>query len=152
MSNYIIQNGELCHYGVPGMKWGVRRAQRAEKKAAKKLAKEEYRKDVEKAVEEANSKGDHTSAYYMEVSLNRGANYFNYMKRNLVVGLAASALVSQKTKAKGEKLARNLIIGSLGGMTYGALKAASRTGRGSLIAENNYGVKPLHERLKQPNK
>lgn len=27
-NNYIIYNGELYHYGVPGMKWGHRRAQR----------------------------------------------------------------------------------------------------------------------------
>ena len=27
MSNYIIQNGELCHYGVKGQRWGVRRYQ-----------------------------------------------------------------------------------------------------------------------------
>lgn len=26
MSDYILINGELYHYGVPGMRWGVRRA------------------------------------------------------------------------------------------------------------------------------
>lgn len=26
MANYILENGELKHYGVPGMKWGVRKA------------------------------------------------------------------------------------------------------------------------------
>lgn len=26
MADYIIHNGELFHYGVPGMKWGRRKA------------------------------------------------------------------------------------------------------------------------------
>ena len=28
MTDYVIVNGELYHYGVPGMRWGVRRAKR----------------------------------------------------------------------------------------------------------------------------
>lgn len=48
MSNYIIQNGELMHYGVPGMKWGVRRSRpspgRFMRLKKRKLTKEEINK------------------------------------------------------------------------------------------------------------
>lgn len=40
MANYIYKEGELMHYGVPGMRWGFRRAEprsaRIERKGRKK--------------------------------------------------------------------------------------------------------------------
>ena len=53
MSNYILTaDGELYHYGVPGMKWGQRKAAYASEKGAYKKAKKDYkaaRKKLRKA-------------------------------------------------------------------------------------------------------
>lgn len=40
MSDYIITNGELKHYGVPGMKWGVRKQYYSDKRTRRKLTRQ----------------------------------------------------------------------------------------------------------------
>lgn len=51
--DYVIVNGELCHYGVKGMRWGHRKKRPQSdldrKKSAYKSAKKEYNKAYNKA-------------------------------------------------------------------------------------------------------
>lgn len=57
MSDYIITNSELKHYGVIGMKWGVRRnPSKAYGKASKKLVK--LNNKVEKKQVKARKKAE----------------------------------------------------------------------------------------------
>lgn len=48
MGDYIIKNGELYHYGVPGMKWGFRRYQNRDGTLTA-AGKKRYDKELEKA-------------------------------------------------------------------------------------------------------
>ena len=54
MNYYLSSDGELYHYGVKGMKWGVRRYQNSDgtlTSAGKKRARQEYREDNKTAFE-----------------------------------------------------------------------------------------------------
>lgn len=46
MANYIYKDGELMHYGIPGMRWGVRRAQRRNARIERKGARKGWSEDT----------------------------------------------------------------------------------------------------------
>ena len=111
MTNYILTNdGELKHYGVIGMKWGQRKAQKAgtsytykshgQKKWEKKLAKAKGTPDNEKALSKAKTK--------LEFYKKRDENRQSY---------------TQKTTA-GKSVARGLLMGPFGTGNYNRLRAA----------------------------
>lgn len=57
---YTVYNGELCHYGVKGMKWGVRRATRLKSVYSHKAQKQiDINKKIVKVAEKRiNTKHD----------------------------------------------------------------------------------------------
>lgn len=52
MADYILQSGELYHYGIPGMRWGIRRYQ-TRSGTLNRAGKKRYEREMEKAKNEA---------------------------------------------------------------------------------------------------
>ena len=72
MSDYILYNGELYHYGVKGMKWGVRKSQnkngsliKADKKRQDKGRADKQRKERSEKIRKTVHKGVEKTAQVM---------------------------------------------------------------------------------------
>lgn len=91
MGDYFIYNGELYHYGVKGMKWGVRRAQ-------KKAALQKYRREYD----EKTKTHSRVSKAVNGLALSRetyARNKYAANKKAKVSGIGSAASVERKATA-----------------------------------------------------
>ena len=108
MSNYILHNGELCHYGVPGMKWGVRKAKYTAKAEAYRKAASDS--DNEKRAAKLNAKADKMDNKAAALDTSKGRAAYT-AKKAAVIGAAvvattlaagfAAKKISEVSKQKG---------------------------------------------------
>lgn len=102
---------ELMHYGVLGMKWGVRRAR---KKGTTYEYKSHGTKSYARRAEKARAKGDMAKA----------AKYDRYHERSVELDRRMQANAEKTSRGKAA-LKTLLTAGNLGGRTYEAVRAST---------------------------
>lgn len=164
MSNYIITDGgELKHYGVKGMKWGVRRENRQNYRDAKKelrTAKKELRKssygmgikainryeNAEKKVNAASMKALDAKVKYKTSAAKNAekAEFKAYTKEMRKTGLPGSAadrakgnrsrMIYDNLKLQKGKDYADRVAKKVQNQTYAALAASAVVAVGSSVA------------------
>lgn len=111
-NEYILtSDGELKHYGVVGMKWGVRRARKKGKTYTyQSMGTKRYKKKMDKALKKGDSE--------------KAKKYKEYHKKSVELDrrMQDNALSNSTGKAVVKTI---LTVGNLGGKTYEAVKAAT---------------------------
>lgn len=102
----------LAHYGVKGMKWGKRRAERRAQEDADRAGKQEYdRKKLDEVYSESKKKGEkvlvksRAAGDYADTVMT-GKQFVDYVERGGVVDAASTRIFARQAKA-GEQFILN---------------------------------------------
>ena len=140
---FITSNGELYHYGVPGMKWGVRRQDKMREKAEKTLGRsvtlgdfgggkitnrgiKKVKKydELEAAYNKVRKKGDPSFAQMHALNLQTGTSLSNRQINNIIRKMdknktmdVEKAVIRAQYVRKGEKIATKILLSSAATIT-----------------------------------
>lgn len=145
MSDYIFtENGELYHYGVLGMKWGVHKARKnGTTYEYKSHATKKYTKKAAKAAEKSKTTDDETKAQEYK---NKAAIYAQRAKRSAEVDRNEQKVA--EAMSTGKILLTRFFTGGYGAKDYSLLQAmgdSPQKARGksildSLLITGGFGV------------
>lgn len=165
MSEYIIENGELYHYGVLGMKWGVRRARskvaandRYRKKAleydlkADKLAKKSEKAHSKYDLESANKRSVKAAKYNVKADkLAKKANKSEDGVSKAVLERRAERLKykAAKTKIDANRMSKSKGYGTKAmSLSVKSDKAAKKAAKARMkIANNNAYISKMNRKV-----
>lgn len=134
-----MENYELYHAGVKGMKWGVRKSLKSYGAVSKRQSRINARKaanEIYKADEAKRRKAlkEYTKDIYRDYYTNRGKRRVQTMISGAIGGLAISAAYSANKRQSGKAAVVTMLGGSLAGAVTGNIASRVHAGIGKKVS------------------